>query len=102
MVTFYASVNHVGRTSMEVGIKVVAENILERTVRNTTRCYFTMVAYDKGKPVAAPPPTLDTEIQKKRFPEPEIRKQTPLSPARRIATASTAAHPVPGTANGCP
>jgi uncharacterized protein (TIGR00369 family) len=51
MVTFYASVNHVGRTSMEVGIEVVAENILERTVRNTTRCYFTMVAYNKGKSV---------------------------------------------------
>ncbi len=64
MVTFYASVNHVGRTSMEVGIKVVAENILERTVRNTTRCYFTMVAYDKGKSVPVPPLTLDSEIQK--------------------------------------
>src|SRR5258708_23397740 len=61
MVTFYASVNHVGRTSMEVGIKVVAENILERTGRNTTRGYFTMVAYDKGKSVAVPPPTQDTE-----------------------------------------
>jgi acyl-CoA hydrolase len=36
---------------MEVGIKVVAENTQERTVRNTTRCYFTMVAYDKGKSV---------------------------------------------------
>jgi uncharacterized protein (TIGR00369 family) len=82
MVTFYASVNHVGRTSMEVGIKVVAENILERTVRNTTRCYFTMVAYDKGKSVPVPPLTLDTEIQKKRFHEAEIRKQMRLEAAR--------------------
>jgi len=82
MVTFYASVNHVGRTSMEVGIKVVAENILGRTVRNTTRCYFTMVAYDKGKSVPVPPLTLDTEIQKKRFHEAEIRKQMRLEAAR--------------------
>jgi len=84
MVTFYASVNHVGRTSMEVGIKVVAENILERTVRNTTRCYFTMVACDRGKCVPVPPLTLDTEIQKKRFHEAEIRKQMRLEAAREM------------------
>src|SRR5260221_13219457 len=64
MVTFYASVNHVGRTSMEVGIKVGAENILESTVRNTTRCYFTMADIDKGKYVAVLALTLDTERAK--------------------------------------
>src|SRR6266404_7133656 len=86
ILTFYASVNHVGRTSMEVGIKVVAENIQERTVRNTTKCYFTMVAYDKskGKSVPVPPLTLDTEIQKKRFHEAEIRKQMRLEAAREM------------------
>jgi uncharacterized protein (TIGR00369 family) len=78
IVTFYASVNHVGRTSMEVGIKVVAENIMERTVRNTHRCYFTM---------AVPPLTLDTEIQKKRFREAEIRRQMRLEAAREMEQA---------------
>jgi acyl-CoA hydrolase len=87
MVTFYASINHVGRTSMEVGIKVVAENILERTVRNTTRCYFTMVAYSKGKSVVVPALRLDTEIQKKRFQEAEIRKQMRLEAAREMEEA---------------
>jgi len=87
MVTFYASVNHVGRTSMEVGIKVVAENIQERTVRDTTKCYFTMVAYHKGKTVPVPPLTLDTEIQKKRFHEAEIRKQMRLEAAREMHEA---------------
>ena len=87
MVTFYACVNHVGHTSMEVGIKVVAENILERIVRNTHRCYFTMVAYHKGKTVAVPPLTLDTEIQKKRFREAEIRKQMRLEAAREMQEA---------------
>jgi acyl-CoA hydrolase len=87
MVTFYACVNHVGHTSMEVGLKVVAENILERTVRNTHRCYFTMVAYDKGKTVEVPRLTLDTEIQKKRFREAEIRRQMRLETARRMEQA---------------
>ena len=87
MVTFYACVNHVGHTSMEVGIKVVAENIQERTVRNTHRCYFAMVAYDKGKTVAVPPLTLDTEIQKKRFREAEIRRQMRLEAAREMEQA---------------
>ena len=87
MVTFYASVNHVGRTSMEVGIKVVAENILERTVRNTTKCYFTMVAFDEGKSVPVPPLTLDTEIQKRRFHAAEIRKQMRLEAAREMQQA---------------
>jgi acyl-CoA hydrolase len=87
MITFYASVNYVGRTSMEVGIKVVAENIPERTARNTAKCYFTMVAYDKGKSVPVPPLTLDTEIQRKRFHNAEIRKQKRLEAAREMEQA---------------
>jgi acyl-CoA hydrolase len=87
MVTFYASINHVGRTSMEVGIKVVAENIQERRVRFTDICYFTMVAYDNGNPVAVPPLTLDTEIDKRRFREAEIRKEMRLEAARKMEEA---------------
>lgn len=45
LVTFLASVNLVGRTSMEVGIRVEAQNIRDRTVRHTNSCYFTMVAH---------------------------------------------------------
>src|SRR5882672_3986978 len=85
MVTFYASVNHVGRTSMEVGIKVMAENIQERRVRFTNICYFTMVAYDNGKAVAVRPLTLDTEAQKKQFREAERRKQMRLKAAGKTA-----------------
>ena len=43
LVTFAASVNYVGRTSMEVGIRVEAEDVRARTVRHTNSCYFTMV-----------------------------------------------------------
>ena len=61
LVTFLASVNHTGRTSMEIGIKVITENIRERSVRHTNSCFFTMVAVDEtGKPTAIPALTPDT------------------------------------------
>jgi acyl-CoA hydrolase len=46
LVTFLASVNFTGRSSMEIGIKVVTENIRSKLVRHTNSCYFTMVAVD--------------------------------------------------------
>lgn len=55
LVTFLASVNYTGRTSMEIGIKVITENIRERSVRHTNSCFFTMVAVDgEGRPVPVP------------------------------------------------
>jgi acyl-CoA hydrolase len=61
LVTFLAKVNFTGRTSMEVGIKVVAEDIKSRTCRHTNSCYFTMVAMDEaGNPTPVPEVTLET------------------------------------------
>lgn len=74
LVTFLASVNHVGRTSMEVGIRVEAQNIRGRTVRHTNSCYFTMVAVEDGRPVSVPPLALATEQQRCRFRAAEQRK----------------------------
>jgi len=56
LVTFLASINYTGTTSMEVGIRVVTENIQQRLVRHANSCYFTMAAVDANrKPVAVPP-----------------------------------------------
>lgn len=61
LVTFLASINYTGRTSMEIGIKVITENIRERSVRHTNSCFFTMVAVDEqGKPAAIPALAPDT------------------------------------------
>ena len=67
LVTFLASVNATGRTSMEVGIKVVAEDIRKQSVRHANSCFFTMVALDDdGQPTPVPPlqPTTADEIRR--------------------------------------
>lgn len=75
LVTFLASVNYTGRTSLEVGIKVITENIREKLVRHTNSCFFTMVAIDEdGKTVEVPklvPITLD---EKRRFANGQARR----------------------------
>src|SRR5471030_1823843 len=77
VVTFLASINYTGRTSMEVGIRVVTENIQQRLVRHANSCYFTMVAVDANrKPVEVPPLVPETEEQKSRFEQAQLRKQS--------------------------
>ena len=76
LVTFYASVNYVGRTSMEVGIKVTAENIRDRVCRHTNTCYFTMVAMDDHRqPVAVPQVVPRTRDERRWFRGAEFRRE---------------------------
>jgi acyl-CoA hydrolase len=68
LVTFLASINLTGKTSMEVGIKVLAENIRTQEVRHVNSCFFTMVAVDEArKPVAVPEFKPQNEVQIRRF-----------------------------------
>jgi acyl-CoA hydrolase len=76
LVTFLASVNHTGNSSMEIGIKVVAENIRTQVVRHANSCFFTMVAVDdEGKPTAVPPLRPFSADEKRRFEAARVRKQ---------------------------
>ena len=55
LVHMKASVNFVGRSSMEIGIRIEAENMLLGTRRHTNSCYVTYVALDRdGKPTEVP------------------------------------------------
>jgi acyl-CoA hydrolase len=55
LVTMYSSVNFVHRTSIEVGVRVEAENLVTGVVRHTNTCYFTFVAIDEnGRPTQVP------------------------------------------------
>lgn len=76
LVTCLANVNHVGRTSMEVGIKVIAENLETGEIRHTNSCYFTMVAMDKNrKPVSVKQLELRDDLDRRRNEEAVIRKE---------------------------
>src|ERR671925_1869678 len=62
LVTALARVNFAGRTSMEVGVKVLAENVLTGDRRHTNSCYLTYVALDdQGRPTPVPPVIPETE-----------------------------------------
>ena len=76
LVTFLASVNHTGTSSMEIGIKVVAEDILKQSVRHANSCFFTMVAVDEdGKPTPVPPLQPRTGDETRRHAAALIRRQ---------------------------
>lgn len=80
LVTFMASINYTGRTSMEVGIKVVAENIRTQQTRHVNSCFFTMVAVDDNrKPVAVPPFEPSTPEEIRRHAAAKLRRQRQTS-----------------------
>ena len=75
LVSFLASVNHTGTSSMEVGIRVQAEDIRGQVVRHVNSCFFTMVAVDDdGRPTAVPPLRPDTPEARRRHAAAEIRR----------------------------
>ncbi|WP_040787657.1 acyl-CoA thioesterase [Massilia niastensis] len=79
LVTFLAAVNYTGRSSMEIGIKVVAEDIRGQSVRHVNSCFFTMVAVDDDrKPVAIPQLEPGTPDEKRRCEEAKGRRELRL------------------------
>lgn len=77
LMTFKASVNMVGSTSMEVGVRVESEDLLTGEVRHTASAYLTFVAMGRdGKPVSMPRLVLETEAEKRRNSEALERRET--------------------------
>jgi acyl-CoA hydrolase len=80
LVTMQASVNFAHRTSIEVGVRVEAENLLTGVKRHTNSCYLTFVAIDdQGRPVPVAPVVPESDEEKERYRKAEQRR------ARRIA-----------------
>jgi uncharacterized protein (TIGR00369 family) len=79
-VTLRASVNFVGRTSMEVGVRVESENILTGERLHTSTSYLTYVSLDKhGKASVLPPLILETDVQRRRHGEAKTRRKMRLA-----------------------
>ncbi|MCF6360195.1 MAG: acyl-CoA thioesterase [Cyclobacteriaceae bacterium] len=76
LVSLMARVNHVGNSSLVIGIKVITENVKKRTVKHTNTSYFTMVAKnDNNKTTKVPPLLLTSQEEVRRFAESILRKE---------------------------
>lgn len=75
LLTVKASVNDVGRTSMEIGVWVASENMLTGEVQHTSSAYVVMVAMDdQGRPMRVPPLIAETPEQRRRMAAAKIRR----------------------------
>ena len=75
LVTAKANVNFVGRTSIDVGVRIEAEDIITGTRRHTNSCYATFVAIDdKGRPRPVPPVVPESESEKAWYEHARRRK----------------------------
>jgi acyl-CoA hydrolase len=80
-----ATVNAVWRTSMEVGVRVEAENAVTGEVRHTSTAYLTMVAVDEnGKPKPVPPLAVEGPVEERRQREAETRRRNRLAEREEI------------------
>src|SRR5688572_8802018 len=80
LVVMKASVNYVGRTSMEVGVRVEAEELVTGRRRHTNSCYLTFVAVDRdGRPVAVPGLVAETPDEVRRYQAAEQRRKVRLT-----------------------
>jgi acyl-CoA hydrolase len=84
LVTAKASVNHVGRSSMEVGVRVESENLLTGKVVHVSSAHLVFVGIDEtGKPVALPPLVAETDDEKRRMRAAEQRRAERLARDKR-------------------
>jgi uncharacterized protein (TIGR00369 family) len=87
LVTLNASLNYIGRTSMEVGIRVEAENVVTGAVTHTNSGYAVYVALDEeGHPTPVPPLILETAEERRRWDEGAARQAYRLAQAQKKST----------------
>jgi len=88
LVSCHASVNFAGTTSMEVGVRVEAEDLISGIRRHTNTCYLTFVAIDRnGRPVPVPPVTPQSPDEVRRYAAAQARRRRRLE--ERQAEART-------------
>lgn len=89
IVTIKANINQVGRSSMEIGVYVESEQVMTGEVRHTTSAFLTYVALDEnGRPTDIPPLILETEEEKLRHQEAQVRREIRLRERKRDSSLS--------------
>ncbi len=79
LLTLRSSVNWVGRTAIEVGVRVEAENPITGEITHTNSAFAVYVALDDdGRPCPVPPLILETEDEKRRWAEGAMRQERRL------------------------
>lgn len=87
LLTLRASVNWVGKTSLEVGVRVEAEDPITGEITHTNSAYAVYVALDNtGKPCSVPPLILETDADRRRWSEAEERQKIRLERAKKKKT----------------
>jgi acyl-CoA hydrolase len=103
VVTVKAMVNDTGRTSLEVGVRVEAEDVATGRRVHTSSAHLVYVALDReGRPRPVPPVIAQTEVEQRRQREAKLRREARLARREAIRRARQAAgedsSPVPGEA----
>ncbi len=84
LLTLKASVNIVGKSSMEIGVRVEAEDLVTGQFRHTASAYLTFVALDEnGSPKKIPSLILETEDENRRNRESQERRRSRLAEKKR-------------------
>ncbi len=84
LLTLCGSVNWVGKTSLEVGVRVEAENPITGEITHTNSAYAVYVALDDlGKPCSVPPMILETDEDRRRWEEAQARQRIRLQRTKR-------------------
>jgi acyl-CoA hydrolase len=85
LLTLKASLNHVGKTSMEIGVRVETEDLITGDIRHAASAYLTFVALDEeGTPQKLPPFVPKTADECRRNREAEVRRKARLAERRRV------------------
>ncbi len=80
-----SSVNFVGKTSLELGVRIEAENMRTGDIVHTGSSYLTFVALDdQGRPALVPAIIAETNTEKRRYSEAQMRREQRLALARKI------------------
>jgi acyl-CoA hydrolase len=91
LVTCQAAVNAAWRTSMEVGVRVHAEDVRSGAVTHTSTAYLTMVALgEDGRPTEVPALAPQTEDERRREREAQLRRDNRLAEREQIVSSRDA------------